>query len=318
VVQHVPGEQPTHEECKQGISELRRLASIGIVSPINESAFSHPDFTCPSCNGNAREAEGGTFRYVDFQNFVLPNYASYLRKTAIEASAATHFGNTSLIRGGQYLYQSVPGVSLPAKRDISKRAALIDRLLYDSEMSLTGRMVLDVGCNIGMMSAHYLARGAAWVHGWDQSSVIEHAERLLLALGCTRFSLTGGSLAGSHDFRRDLPGRLVPLAERSVVSYLAVRAHLGWLPALGALPWDFMMYEGHEGEGRDDTVKYLHDLNGLVPIRTLALTEIQDGDSDTRQFALLQRIREAGPEPGESPLERLLRSGGVGLARAFR
>jgi hypothetical protein len=291
VVQHVAAGEPDRVVCQQGVSRLKDLAQMSLLAPINENGFAHPDFSCPSCNGNAIISKEGEFRYVDFQNFVLPKYSAFLKRTALEAGEATHFGDKSLVRGGKYLYQSVPGVAVPAKRNVGLRAELLDQLLAEVGETIRGRLILDFGCNIGMMSAQYLARGAAWVHGWDQSAVIEHTERLLLALGCTRFSLTGGQLTADREITKDLPTPVVPLLDGAIVSYLAVRGHLGWLPALATTPWHLMIYEGHEREDRESTQRFLKELDEKIPIKILRLASVRDGDSDSREIALVQRLR---------------------------
>jgi hypothetical protein len=58
-----------------------------------------------------------------------------------------------------------------------------------------------------------------------------------------------------------------------VVSYLAVRAHLGWLKALENSLWSFLLYEGHEGETREDFEGYLKRLNQMVAVDVAAVEE---------------------------------------------
>jgi len=197
-----------------------------------------------------------------------------------------------LRRGRPYLYQSVPGLSLPGKRNPEKRAKLLMDLMNIADASIAGRLVLDVGCNIGGMMAQYLKLGARWCHGWDRDFVTPHTERLLLALGCTRFSTSGGEINRDKDLESDLPHFLRPSLDGCVISYLAVRGHLGWLDALGRIPWSILIYEGHEDESKADFDKHMNELRKLVAFRVLAQTITVDGDSDERWVAILVRSNE--------------------------
>jgi hypothetical protein len=231
----------------------------------------------------------GEFRYVDFQNFSLTGYGEFLKRTAVEAAEATHFGDKSIIRGGRYLYQSVPGVGLPGKRNVEERMKILQTLMEQAGVSVQDRLVLDVGCNIGMMMAQYLKLGALWCHGWDQEYVVPHTERLLFALGCTRFSTSGGVIDESRTIEADVAAHLKPHLKDCVVSYLAIRGHVGWLESLEKLPWKFMIYEGHEGESSDQFTQHFEELKQRVPISIAAQGEYADGDSDRRIVAILTR-----------------------------
>jgi hypothetical protein len=193
------------------------------------------------------------------------------------------------LRGGTYLYQSVPGVNLPAKRNIDDRERVLRRLLQTANVSVNERVVFDVGCNIGMMMALYLKMGARWTHGWDRSRVTPHTEKLLLALGCTRFSTTGTDITESYDLIKDIPSFLASGLEGCVISYLAVRAHVGWLKALERIPWSFLVYEGHENETRENFEKYIKDFKQMVAVDVTAVEDYVDGDSDSRTIAILRR-----------------------------
>ena len=227
------------------------------------------------------------FRYIDFQNFSLTSYGTFLKSVAIEAAEASHFGDKSILRGGRYLYQSVPGVNLPGKRNPEKRFEVLLKLMKTAGVSVQNRLVLDIGCNIGMMMAQYLKQGALWCHGWDQEVVAPHTEKLLYALGCTRFSTTGGVITQSIDLEKDLGCHLKPHLTGCVISYLAIRGHINWLDALKEIPWAFMIYEGHEGETTEQSLRYLEDLKKVVPFRIGAQGEYADGDSDSRTIAIL-------------------------------
>jgi hypothetical protein len=194
-----------------------------------------------------------------------------------------------LLRGGSYLYQSIPGVRLPSRRRIEDRIGPLHELLNSAGVSVERRLVLDFGCNIGMMMAQYLKLGAGWCHGWDRAAVTPHTERMLLSLGCTRFSLTGCDIEASRAVESDLPEFLDPLLKSSVISYLAVRGHLGWLDALARIPWTFLIYEGHEDETQEQFESFMGELKQQIRFQVRGVRDYRDGDSDPRTLAVLVR-----------------------------
>ncbi len=289
VVQDVGNRTPTLIECERGVEKLRTLDVDGIIKVILPEGFSDEEFECPSCANNALVDHEGNFRYIDFQNFLLGNYEKFLTELATNAALQTHFGDTSLLRGGRYLYQSVPGVRLPAKRNVANRMRTLTSLLQQAGVSVADRVVLDVGCNIGMMMAEYLKLGARWCHGWDRALTVLHTQQMLLALGCTRFSTTGTDIVQSHTLRADLPKHVLELLDGCVISYLAIRGHLNWLDELRDIPWSFLIYEGHEGETSGDFEIYLKELKTLTDFELGPVATYVDGDSEERTVAILLR-----------------------------
>jgi len=287
VVEHVAQPVTSLEVCEKGIKTIRDLEQRNLVKIILPAGFDDEEFQPPDCSGNAFMTDDGEFRYIDFQNFALTSYGEFLKAVALEAAEASHFGDKSILRGGRYLYQSVPGVALPGKRNVETRMQVLVELMNTAGLSVKDRLVLDVGCNIGMMMAQYLKLGALWCHGWDQEVVVPHTEKLLYALGCTRFSTTGGVITQSIDLQGHLAAHLKPHLNGCVVSYLAVRGHINWLDALKTIPWAVMIYEGHEGETTEQSVQYLEEFNKTVPFRIAAHGEYADGDSEPRTVAIL-------------------------------
>jgi hypothetical protein len=287
VTQGVGDRVPTNDECEQGLQKLREMDQSRLIRVILPEGFQDEEFECPSCSGNAFIDDAGNYRYIDFQNFRLVEYGSFLTDLAANAAEQTHFGDTLLIRGKRYLYQSVPGVKLPAKRDINNRIKTLTKLLGEANVTVTRKLVLDIGCNIGMMMAQYLKLGAGWCHGWDRSVVVPNTERMLLALGCTRFSTTGSDLTPDRALLSDLPAHVKRLTEGCAISYLAVRGHLNWLADLARIPWSFMIYEGHEGETFDEFQEHVADLQKLRKVRPGPVATYMDGDSEERIVALI-------------------------------
>jgi hypothetical protein len=290
VLEDVNGGTPTVAQWEDGIRKLRQLHDDHILRVALPEGFDDPEFNAPNCEGNALITKEGAFRYIDFQNFLLDDYGSYLKKIALEATEASHFGDQSALRGGRYLYQTVPGVNLPGKRSIEDRVTVLRKLLEAANVSLHDKVVFDVGCNIGMMMGQYLRLGARWAHGWDRPYVTPHTEKLLLALGCTRFSTSGADITPTYDLVPDIPSFLRSDLDGCVVSYLAIRGHIGWLKSLDNIPWGFLIYEGHEGETHEDFERFLHEFRKTNRFEIGAQAEYEDGDSEPRTLAILRKL----------------------------
>src|SRR5215217_3925914 len=287
VVEHVAKPVTSNTVCEEGIKTIRELEERNLLKVILPAGYEDGEFQCPDCSGNAFMTADGKFRYIDFQNFSLTSYETFLKSVALDAAEASHFGDKSILRGGRYLYQSVPGVNLPGKRNPEKRVEELLDLMKTAGVSVENRLVLDIGCNVGMMMAQYLKLGALWCHGWDQEVVVPHTEKLLYALGCTRFSTTGGRITESIDLPGSLGSHLKAHLNGCVISYLAIRGHINWLDALKEIPWAFMIYEGHEGETTEQSLNYLQELKKSVSFRIAAQGEYADGDSEPRTVAIV-------------------------------
>ncbi|HUK89694.1 MAG TPA: hypothetical protein VLZ81_04775 [Blastocatellia bacterium] len=275
------------EQRAEGWRRLSLLQSEGLIKFRRSDGDAATD--CPLDPNCALVDRSGNFNYVGFDDIVLKDYEGYLKGVASSAIGSSHFGDRSLLRGGHYLYQSIPGVRLPARRDTKERIATITRLMESVGASFEGALVLDIGCNIGMMMAEYGRLGVRWQHGWDRMDVAPHAERLLLALGCTSFSMTGRDISKSAALQGDLPEFIRPALDGCIISYLAVRKNLGFLDCLGSIPWSLMIYEGHEEETEQDFQRYLLDLQRLVKVSVKAIDRYQDGDCGERIIAMIVR-----------------------------
>jgi hypothetical protein len=261
----------------------------GTLQLIVYNGFDNPDFKCPHCNGNIlKSRDTSEVYYLDFQNFKFMRYDRFLKDIALRAHENSHFGDKSFIVGGRYLYQAVPGLRMPAKRDPERRVKAIISLLEENDISLKEKIIFDIGCNLGLTSAQYLKHGARWVHGWDLREVVEHSMRVLLGVGCTRFSLTGRRLNMDTNIQEDIPPFL--RGEEVVISYLAVRRHIGWLKDLAHIPWRYMLYEGHPGESKEETSKLLKEMDGIVKTQVLAWSVVRDANSPSRVIAVIERL----------------------------
>jgi hypothetical protein len=289
VVDHVDGTPPTREQCLAFVERLTHLLARTHLRIALPDWPTSGDFTCPGCNKNLLVSEStGRPQYVDFQNFCLSRRAAWTDEIVSSSKGVLHFGDGRPLRGARYLYQSVPGVSTAGKRDTSARWQWVTRALQTAGLDLQGRVVLDVGCNSGMMLHGALAAGAKWGVGWDRAAIVHRAYELLLSLGASRFDLYGADLHTDYALEDDVPVRLRPALGESVILYLSVRQHVGLLQSLGRISWRAMIYEGHQGE---DPARVPAVLAPLLRdgVRCMSTALVADGDSLPRPIALLLR-----------------------------
>jgi hypothetical protein len=183
---------------------------------------------------------------------------------------------------------------------------VVDDLLFAAGESIADKVVLDIGCNLGMAIAEYLRRGARWCFGWDLETTVTHSKRILRAVGCTRFSLYGRDLNDRGDLRQDIRS----METDYVISYLAIRKHIGWHPSLFTLPWTTMIYEGHEAEDVERSLDFLRELGEQIPIAGIHYAHQQDFSPGERFVAVVKRARGgsvARPSPTSTVIHALAR-----------
>lgn len=292
MVEHIDGTQITMSACEEGLRRIRMLEQTNVLTATPPGSLGQQDLQATNSNGSAMLDRQEKFRYVGFQNFALSDYAPYLKDVATRSIPNSHFGHRSVLLGGKMLYQSIPGVPLPANRNTDDRMLVLRQLMESVGLTVRGKLVLDFGCNTGIMMAQYLRDGAKWCHGWDRAHITSHSEELLLALGCTRFSTTGGDIESSLDPQQNLPAFLNESLNGCVISYLAVLAHFGWLEAIGRIPWSFLIFEAHQPFHRRRLSAPLEELEGLrklVDFEVAKVGSYSDGISDERTVAILVR-----------------------------
>lgn len=287
VVGHVDGVEPSQEECVEHLERLGREVASGHLRILVPGWERKPDFTCPGCNGNLLRETTGTTAYIDFQNFAVDR-AAWLDQLVADHGQVTHFGDPRPFKQ-RYLYQVVPGSRQRAKRDSLRRWDAITDLLGLGGLSVEGRVVLDVGCNAGVMAHLALCDGASWAVGWDRPPVARFAAELLLALGSTRSTVLGAELAEDASLDDTLPGFVRESLDEAVVLYLAVREPLGMMSSLSTMPWRALVYEGHQGESLADTKGFLEPVASATGAALVSAVRSSDGDSRPRSLALLVR-----------------------------
>jgi hypothetical protein len=206
-----------------------------------------------------------------------------------KTTRALHLGRERTFGNRRYLYQSIPTTGHPGRRDSARRWRKISSMLAESGIGVPERLILDVGCNAGMMLAAALADGASWGVGWDLPNISERAEALLYTLGYSRFDLIGGTLSPQYELAPDLPQHVRPLLQESLVLYLAIRHHVGFVADLGELPWRALVYEGGETESVARLEEALAPLRERTEFRVASAIDFRDGEGLARPLAVLIR-----------------------------
>lgn len=290
IVEHIEGNAPFISVAKKFLEEIKDLEKKSLIKLVNWNGYQDMDFKLPDCNGNLiYETRTNKPKYVDLQNFLVgENYSTFLERIVSESVTDSHFGDKSYLLGKEYLYQEIPGLNFVGKRSTKKRLLMLEQLLSQAECSLERKLVLDIGCNIGIMGALCLQKGALWLHGFDLPNVITRTEKVLLSLGCTRFSLTGLNLDEKTSLSSHIPTFLGDHLEGCVILYLSIRGHIGWIKELSKLPWEFMVYEGHENETKEMAYANIRELSKLKKCSIVAESGMKDGNSQTRYIAIIK------------------------------
>ncbi len=263
IVEHVPHDTLQPGDYDRFRTSLGELLDRNEVAPLLQHWESSADFQPPDCNGNLlRHTTSGDLRYVDFQAFVLSNESALLKRTLNEIGDIVHFGQTSALLGGRFLYQSVPGMK-HGKRDTSDRWSGIQQLLTQHAVDLEGRVVFDICCNSGMMLGCCLNQGAFWGIGWDLPVVAATARTLQSVLGMTRVTILSEEISPRTDFLAGVPAFLRE-RKNGLLLYLAASEHIGFPDGVAALPWSTMIYEGHAGESAAQTLEMFGTVDWLA------------------------------------------------------
>jgi hypothetical protein len=288
VVQHIDGVRSTQEEHTEFLKRLRNLINEGTFALVPADGLKNPDFKSPDCDGHLiKSSKTGKLTFVDFDPFILRDKERLIKKISYEACKLLDFDESGLVRAERYASQSVSGISCIGMRDTDKRWSIAKNLLNDSGIDVAGRIVLDIGCKAGMMLSCALTDGASWGIGWDLPDVIEHAKRLNAILGNTRLNFFGAKLSEEYRISHDIPERFKPLLGESVVFYLAVWGHIGFMPELGKIPWKALVFEGREGDTWENLSDKLLKIQSEWCCTLTVKAEIRDGDCGTRPIAVL-------------------------------
>jgi len=289
VVQHVEGPEVEQKDYDAFMRTLKSLLEQGEITTIHESVDIMYDFEPPNCSNNLiMHGMGGRPLYVDFQGFLLKDEERMIEKVIEEVLEKVHFGDVRFYRGGRrYLYQSIPGLS-KGKKDSGIRWQLFLEMMESSGCSFHDRVAYDIGCNTGLMLYNALSEGAQWGIGWDIPQVVACANRILLALGATRFDLFGEVIQEDTDFISKVPERYRGKKD-GILFYLAVGDHVGFPGGVSELTWKYMFYEGHADQNYATSLNRLQNIPWLRNAEVLSHRSYSEEDSPERMVILLKR-----------------------------
>jgi len=191
VVQDVGQTCPARDDYNSAIDRLKRLHCESDLRVLLPDWEQNEDFQPPHCNGNLIYSQAlGHSLYVDFQNFRVKH-----------ARGPWHVNGDSTNQ-----FQTEPSVW--------RRASTVAE---ENDLSLAGRLVLDIDCTGPMLIADALRSGASWCLGWTDLSSTPKLNDLLLSSGLTRFTLrTFDSEPGCHFMAGMGPAMLARLNEAVV------------------------------------------------------------------------------------------------------
>ncbi|MEA2295641.1 MAG: hypothetical protein QOE86_3280, partial [Solirubrobacteraceae bacterium] len=243
------------------------LVSDGLIEPAAADWRSPVHVT--GANGDSRYAAPDLLRAADERRVVDAVLA--------DAGDPLSVGREPRLRGSRHLYQAVPSVGAGGRGDSLVRWERMRSLMDSSAVTVRNRLVLDVGCNAGLMLAGALADGAAWGVGYDLPAVADHARDVLSALGFTRTDIVGAELRPGYPLAADVPAHAMELLDGCVILYLAIAQQIGFLEALGTIPWSAMVFEGGELQSMATLEDDLAPLRERTPFRIAGGLDHLDG-----------------------------------------
>ena len=243
------------------------------------------DFLINKKSSNFKKNKKGEIKFIDFQSFSISNEKDYLDKL-VSSFSETGFGRKRIFSNKNYLYQVLPVIQ-NGKRDTLKRWKVFDELYKNSKINLQDKIILDVGCNLGMNTYYALTKGSKFVYGIDKDLISQKARTLLLSLGSTRFKIFGLDLNSKNDLKKI---NLLIEEKIDILFYCSVAGHIGYPSEINNLNYKYILFEGHTDTTIEDNYKTLKSENWLKKdlCKILYKTYISDGDSGERPLLFIE------------------------------
>ena len=286
VVDHVAGCCPSIEQSTTFLERLTRLDRDSHLRILMPDWKNNADFMPPDCHSNLIYSRAlGRAQYVDFQNFAVRDRTSWSREIA--SNGIPRDSVSRLTRRSDAADRPLPIVQSGRKRD--KQSAFVIGALQESLRTLTGRIVLDVGCGNGTRLHAALVAGAAWGVGWDRTAIVADTQALLFSLGTTRFTLIDAELHPNYRLENDLPLHLEHQRSGAVVFYSAGLKRIDVLRSLSATRWEALVYEGDGSERMEDIVSRLASHSSGMLLEVVASCLIAADSRGSRPLMVIRR-----------------------------
>ena len=288
VIQDIKHVMPSNTECENFISYLDKLLNTTFLKLVIQNWKLRGDFKCPNCNNNLfikKNNKSINYYYVDFQNFIVNPINAWTNQILQNHANDLGFGKKRFYRKSEYLYQSISNFTKDAKRNTEKRWDVISKAINNNNNEFKNKIVLDIGCNAGMIIKKSLNSGALWGYGWDLPKVSDIANNLLLSLGETRFKIIPSNLTETYDLFLDIYSNHKKLLNGSIIFYLAVRGHIGMIKNLRNFKFKYFVYEGHQDETIEQSRSYIENFF-KKKFEIKFENYIQDGDSSKRPLII--------------------------------
>ena len=225
-------------------------------------------------------------KFIDFQAFSIHEENNYIQNI-VKDFAITSFGEKRIFSDKNYLYQVLPEIK-GGKRDTLKRWNTFDLIFKSIDFSLEDKIILDIGCNIGMNCYYSLSRGAKFVYGIDKKNVAEKARLILNALGLTRLNIFGLDLNTEIELNRI---NKIVKDKIDILFYCSIDGHIGYPFQIKDLLFKYILHEGHPNTTLEENINNLYINNWLDKntSKILYKSYITDGDSPSRPLLLAVR-----------------------------
>lgn len=185
-------------------------------------------------------------QFIDFHGFKLfwNKFEAILRR---EIDERTHWGHPN-DKGEKFNYQGWDMYKIKGKREMNHR---IQKMRLE-DINFHNKTVLDIGCNLGMMS-HYAASRGAKVIGVDLWRLIEISELWKYFNGLTDVEFHSKKLT---------PSNLGQFGEFDIVFFMAMVRSLKIPSKLAEITKELMVFEGHNMQ---DPKKVRRELEQIFP-----------------------------------------------------
>ena len=152
------------------------------------------------------------------------------------------------------------------------------------DLSLENKIILDVGCNIGMNCYYALSKGSKYVYGIDKEEVSIKANQILNALGVTRSKIIGLDLKSTNDLSSI---KNTIKNDIDILFYCSIDGHIGYPNQIRDLKFKYILHEGHPNSNLDENINNLYLNNWLTKnSQILFKSYLTDGDSPSRPILL--------------------------------